>query len=178
MRLRAFTLIELILVLAVISTVLMIASPSLRGFTRSRQTADAAGRILAMTSLARSQAAAQGVTVRLYVDAQQGSCQVRAADAVAMPETGPDAGRRYQLDDGLSISLTKYGDSPADRNLPRRGEGWGDQLQPAQYIEFGPDGRAEMAVIEVSDSQGRTFSIQNASCVERYRIVGTGEVQP
>ena len=69
----AFTLLELIAVLVLISAVLAIAAPSLRGFVRGRQTAEAAAQMLSLTHLARSRAASQGCIHRLNVDTETGA---------------------------------------------------------------------------------------------------------
>src|SRR3972149_3661562 len=63
-----FTLLELILVMVILSTVLAMAAPSLRGFFASRQIQDAAAQILALTQFARSQAVSEGTTYRLNFD--------------------------------------------------------------------------------------------------------------
>ena len=70
-RRGAFTLLELILVLVLISVLLGIAAPSLRGFVGARRSADAAAQVLAMANYARSQAIAQGTVYRLNVDATE-----------------------------------------------------------------------------------------------------------
>lgn len=56
----AFTLLELIAVLVLISTVLAAAAPSLRGFVRGRRTAEAAAKVLSLTHLGRSRAVSWG----------------------------------------------------------------------------------------------------------------------
>jgi Tfp pilus assembly protein FimT len=57
------TLLELILVMVILSTVLAMAAPSLRGFFASRRTQDTAAQILALTQLARSQAICEGIII-------------------------------------------------------------------------------------------------------------------
>jgi len=61
-RQPGFTLLELIIVLVLISLVLALAAPSLRRFIRSRETSETASHLLALTHLARSQAAALAQT--------------------------------------------------------------------------------------------------------------------
>ncbi|MBM4024858.1 MAG: prepilin-type N-terminal cleavage/methylation domain-containing protein, partial [Planctomycetes bacterium] len=62
---RGMTLLELILVLIILSTVLALAAPSLRGFFASRRIDGAAAQILALTQWARSQAVSEGIVYRL-----------------------------------------------------------------------------------------------------------------
>ena len=52
----------------ILSTVLAMAAPSLRGFFTSRRLDDAAAQILALTQFARSQAISEGIVYRLNFD--------------------------------------------------------------------------------------------------------------
>jgi type II secretion system protein H len=63
--LRAFTLIELILVMTILLVVMAVAFPSLRGFFRGRNLDSEARRILALTRYGQSRAVAEGVPVVL-----------------------------------------------------------------------------------------------------------------
>ena len=89
----AFTLVELILVLALIAVVLTIATPSLSGFAASRQTGDAARRLSALGRLASSRAAAQGRACRMVIDADQRTVSlVDAPSNNGQPAPGPASG--------------------------------------------------------------------------------------
>ena len=66
-----FTLLELILVMVILSTVLAMAAPSLRGFFGSRKTNDTASQILSLTQFARSQAISEGIIYRLNFDTRE-----------------------------------------------------------------------------------------------------------
>ena len=71
--LHGFTLIELVLVLALLASVLSLAAPSLARFFRGRNLDSEAQRFLALTRYAQSRAVAEGVPMVLWVDADAGT---------------------------------------------------------------------------------------------------------
>ena len=156
----AFTLLELILVLVLISTVLAIAAPSLRGFVRGRQTANAAAQLLALTHLARSQAVTRGCIHRLNIDAEEGTYWLTMQQAGAFVETDSDHGRRYELPTGVLIALDRA-----------QGE------EQSAYVEFFPDGRCDPATIELTGGEGDALRVTCSSPSERFRIVSLAEEQ-
>lgn len=154
----AFTLLELIAVLVLISTVLAAAAPSLRRFARGRQTADAAARMLSLTHLARSQAATRGCVHRLNLDAETGTYWLTVQQAGAFVEIEADQGRLYRLPIGVSIRVA----SPsADEEL--------------SYVQFYPDGRCDPVTIQVTGAQGEILDVTCRSPSERFRIVSPAE---
>jgi type II secretion system protein H len=70
-RRRAFTLIELILVMALLIVTTTFLAPQLSEFFRGRSLDSEAKRFLALTRLAQSRAVAEGVPVVVWIDAQQ-----------------------------------------------------------------------------------------------------------
>ncbi len=70
---RAFTLIELILVMAVLATVLAVAAPRLSGFMWGRNLEEEGRRLLALSRYGRSLAVSQSTPVQLWVNPGQGS---------------------------------------------------------------------------------------------------------
>ncbi len=154
-----FTLLELILVLLLISTVLAMAAPSLRGFCASRETADAAARLLALTQFARSHAAAEGRDYRLYVDAEARTCWLAGQQSGAFVETKSGVGRGFDFPDGLTVRLVG---------------GSGGTGSP-DYVQFHPDGRAEEATIEVTGRRGGVFRVVCESATERFRVLTPAE---
>ena len=150
----AFTLLELIAVLVLISTVLAIAAPSLRGFVRGRQTADDAAKVLALTHLARSRAASQGCVHRLNFDAEAGTCWLTMQQAGAFVEIEGSHGRQLRL----SANVTVRSGSSADG-------------ESVQYVQFYPDGRCDPATIELTGGQGDVLHVRCLSPSERFRVV-------
>jgi prepilin-type N-terminal cleavage/methylation domain-containing protein len=64
----AFTLIELIIVMTLLVVVISVSAPSLAGFFRGRAVDAEARRMLSLTRLGQSRAAAEGVPMILWVD--------------------------------------------------------------------------------------------------------------
>jgi prepilin-type N-terminal cleavage/methylation domain-containing protein len=155
-----FTLLELIVVLGLIGVLLGLAAPSLRGFFASRQTADAAAQVLALTQLAGSRAAAQGSVYRLNVDSQTGTYWLTVQQEGEFVDLGCEFGRRFQLPEGTTVCVQ----SP-----------WGSD--PLSYIEFYPSGRTEEALIELEDRRGEVYQIVCESVTEAFHIVSPPEVQ-
>lgn len=70
-RRKAFTLVELIAVMALLVTVIAVASPSLAGFFRGRAVDAEARRFMTLTRMGQSRAAAEALPMILWVDLQQ-----------------------------------------------------------------------------------------------------------
>jgi prepilin-type N-terminal cleavage/methylation domain-containing protein len=78
MKNRAFTLIELILVLTVLTVAVSIAAPALANFFRGRTLDSEARRLLALTRQGQSRAMSEGLPMDLWIDTQQGSYGLEA----------------------------------------------------------------------------------------------------
>jgi len=149
----AFTLLELIAVLVLISTALAIAAPSLRGFVHGRKTANAAAKLLSLTHLARSRSAARGCVYRLNVDADQGVYGLTVQQGGAFVEPADGYGRVYELPTGVTarLDVDAIGDDP--------------------WIQFYPDGRCDPATIELTGGQGDVLLVTCPSPTERFRVL-------
>src|ERR1051325_11002931 len=84
---RAFTLIELILVMAMLLIVLAVSFPSLKGFFRGRDLDSEARRFLSLTRYGQSRAVSEGVPMVLWIDAQQKTYGLRAQTGYADTDT-------------------------------------------------------------------------------------------
>ena len=134
---RGFTLLELIVVLGLVGVLLGLAAPSLKGFMGTRQTADTADEVMALTHLASSRAAAQGTPYRLNIDEKAGQYWLTMQEQGQFVDLGTEFGRRFQVPMGLAIAV-------------RRPAGAGAR----SYIEFQPSGRAEEVTIEIRGQRG------------------------
>ncbi len=150
----AFTLLELIVVLVLISTVLAIAAPSLRGFVRGRQTAEAAAHVLALTHLAQSLAASQGCVHRLNLDPEAGTYWLTTQRAGAFVDIEGSQGRHFPLPFGVSARMH----SPSDD-------------ESLSYVDFYPDGRRDPATIELTGGAGDVLEVTCLAPTERFRVV-------
>jgi type II secretion system protein H len=77
-RRRAFTLIELILVMSLLLIVTAVSAPQLSAFFRGRTLDVEARRFLSLTRYGQSRAVAEGVPMVLWIDAKQGAYGLEA----------------------------------------------------------------------------------------------------
>src|SRR6185436_11370619 len=74
----AFTLIELILVMTVLTIAASITAPALANFFRGRTLGSEARRLLALTRQGQSRAVSEGLPMNLWLDAPQGAYGLEA----------------------------------------------------------------------------------------------------
>jgi prepilin-type N-terminal cleavage/methylation domain-containing protein len=153
---RGFTLMELLLVMAIITILVSVVAPSLRGFMMGRANNNAAVRIMSMARFARAQAISQGCDYRLNVDPSGRAFWVTAQTNGQFTNTGSDLGDRYQLPDGVTL----------DTDIPQRPDG--------QYITFNSSGRSETAQVRLTDTLGKTVTVACSSPTELFRVVPVG----
>ena len=153
-RSRAFTLLELILVMVILSTVLAMAAPSLRGFFASRQTHDTAAQILALTQLARSQAISEGIIYRLNFDTRERTYWLTAQQSGAFEKLESDFGQEFTLPKDMTMDLEDVDDDEGD-----------------VFIAFTPQGTVTAATIRLIDRGGRAVEVTCPSVTESFSIV-------
>ena len=156
-----FTLLELILVMVIISTVLAMAAPSLRGFFSSRKIHDAAANILSLVRYARSQAISEGMTYRLNFNAEKGVYWLTSNRDGAFSVLDNEFGREFLLPDDTAVALEKED----------------DKKKTETYITFFPQGIAECATITLTDRTGEVIKILSPSPAEAYRIIKAEETE-
>ena len=100
---RAFTLIELILVMALITIVVGVSMPSLKGFFKGRDLDSEARRFLSLTRYAASRSVAEGIPIELYVDTAQKLYGLRAQAGFLENDTKRV---EYKLPEDLSFEVT------------------------------------------------------------------------
>ena len=98
-----FTLVELILVMALFVIVFAIVSPDLSGFFRGRNLDNEAQRFLSLTRFGRSRAISEGVPIELWINAKQGSYGLEALSGYT--ETSANA-VSYPVDPSVQISTS------------------------------------------------------------------------
>src|ERR1044071_9549164 len=88
---KAFTLIELILVMTILAIAVSITAPALANFFRGRTLESEARRLLGLTRQGQSRAVSEGVPMELWLDAAQGAYGLEAepsyqpSDSKAVP---------------------------------------------------------------------------------------------
>ena len=140
-RSRGFTLIELVLVMALLVIVISLIMPSLRGFFQGRTLDSEVRRFVSLTHYAQSRAVSEGTPMLLWVDPKAGSYGLQQESGYT---DGDSKALDYAVGDGLKISVGKNGAKTA-ANAKRSG------------IHFSPDGN----VITVTSVTG--VSIQEGT---------------
>lgn len=80
----AFTLIEFILVMALLAVVIAVAAPSLSNFFRGRKLESEAGRFVALTRYGQNLAVSEGSPMILWLDRTEGTYGLREQEAYAV----------------------------------------------------------------------------------------------
>jgi type II secretion system protein H len=96
----AFTLIELILVMAILTIAASVIYPSLSGHFRGRVLDSEARRMLALTRYAQSRAISEGIPMVLWLDTQQSSYGLESDPGYTEEEARP---LEFQLDRDLVL---------------------------------------------------------------------------
>jgi prepilin-type N-terminal cleavage/methylation domain-containing protein len=131
-RSAAFTLIELILVMALLLIVLGVSSPQLQRFFRGRNIDSEARRFLSLTVYGQSRAVSEGVPMILWLDTRRGTYGLRAAAGFMDPD---DKALEYELDPNLHFELPLG--ATANKLVPITPDRVTGNLPS---IRFGPDG--------------------------------------
>jgi type II secretion system protein H len=157
-RHHAFTLLELVLVLLIVSIALATAAPSLRGWNRGSKLRDAGEQFLAVARYARTQSAADGRVYRINIDANSGSYVLTAQDGQQFVTLGTEFGRVYSVPDGFRLAVS--GSQPNSR---------------VDAIDFYPTGRTQPARIQIAADEYDLITIESPSPSEGFRLVSNQE---
>jgi type II secretion system protein H len=130
-----FTLIELILVMALLLTVLAIAAPALARFFRGRELDVEARRFVALTRHAQARAIHEGTPMLLWLDLRERRYGLEAESSYL--DVDPQA-TTFTLADTVELEL----DTPAADNRPPAMASTGADRVPV-LIRFRPDGRLD-----------------------------------
>jgi general secretion pathway protein G len=135
-----FTLMELVLVLAVIAICAAIAAPTLSGFARGRALPNAATELVTTARWCRMKALSDGVEYRLNLDARAGTWWVTKDDGTGtnFVDVTEELGRAYTLPDGVAILDITFETAPDA------------QTDAGTFIYFKPGGRTEVASVTLT----------------------------
>ncbi len=125
---RAFTLIELILVLALLGIITSMVAPAMSNFVRGRALDAEARRLFALIHAGQSRAVSEGMPVMLWVDEKKSAYGLEAETS---GQNGDAKAESLTLDETLQIAVVNTGaTTPAQfHNLPA--------------IRFTPDGNID-----------------------------------
>ncbi len=155
---RAFTLLELVLVMVVVCAVLAVVAPSLRGLWSGRRADDAAYQLLAVANWAHTQAITDRQVYRLSIDRQANRYVLTTQEQGSFVPLGKEIGRVFELPEDMRLNLI-------------RGDGNGN----VDHVNFYPSGRADPAIIEISPPQGEAIRIICKTPTEIFHIQTAAE---
>jgi prepilin-type N-terminal cleavage/methylation domain-containing protein len=149
---RAFTLVELILVMALLAIAASLAAPKMASFFRGRALDEEARRLLA--HYGQSRAVAEGVPVLLWINPSQSIYGLSAQTGFVDTDTRATT---YNVDPTLTIEATEVDASVVSEN--------GDERlglpQGVSIIRFNPDGFFdEISVQRIVIRQGNEGAIE------------------
>lgn len=148
------TLLELILVMVILSTVLAMAAPSLRGFFTSRRTEDTAAQILTLTQLARSQAISEGIIYRLNFDTEQRTYWLTAQREGVFEELKTGFGQVFTLPKDIEMELIGIEEKDKDK-----------------FLAFTPYGTVTAGTVRLIDRRGQAVEVTCPTATESFSIV-------
>ncbi len=159
----AFTLIELILVLALLVVITSIAAPAMAKFIRGRALDSEARRLSALMHAAQSRAVSEGMPMMLWVNEKTGSYGLEAETS---GQNGDAKAEELMVDSTLQISVLNLGTGVQTtiRN------------QPA--IRFLPDGTVDEnspQTVKLTDSDGFARWLTETKLRTGYEITDTGQ---
>jgi prepilin-type N-terminal cleavage/methylation domain-containing protein len=135
----AFTLVELILVMALLVVAVCMVAPRMSDFIRGRALDSEARRLLALTDAGQSRAVSEAMPMVLWFNEKQNACGLQEESP---PKGGDTKAENLTISDGVqitpvstgSLGMTTYNNLPAIRFLP---DGTIDENSPhtVQLIE-------------------------------------------
>lgn len=155
-RSKAFTLLELILVMIILCTVLAMAAPSLRGFFSSRQLNDMAEQILIMTRYAKVQSIFEGTPYRISFDLSLRRYWISSQKESQYERLKNNFGRYFPIPTEIRIDFDNVNN---DNGL--------------YVLGFDPQGYSKECRIRLEDNQENILEIVCYSPAENYEIVKT-----
>ena len=159
----AFTLIELILVLALLVIITSIAVPAMSRFVRGRALGAEARRLSALMHLAQSRAVSEGMPMMLWVDEKADSY---GFEAETSGQNGDAKAEALTVDSTLQISVLNVGTGVQTtfKNLPA--------------IKFLADGTVDESspqTLNLTDSDGFSRWLTETKLRNGYEINDTGK---
>jgi type II secretion system protein H len=176
----AFTLIELILVMALLTIVISLAAPKLSRFFHGRTLDSEARRLLALTRSGQNRAVSEGVPMDLWVDAQKGEFGLAAEPSF---ETSDPKAVEFTLDSGLTIEVCtpavitpttsmnqarQLSRASAPRVVPARAE-----LPAIRFLPDGSLGETSPSKLRLTSSDGGSLWLAKSGDGLSYEICTT-----
>jgi prepilin-type N-terminal cleavage/methylation domain-containing protein len=176
-RASAFTLIELILVMALLTVLVAVAAPKLSRFFHGRTLDSEARRLLALTRSGQSRAVSEGVPMDLWVDADKGEFGLAAEPSF---ETSDPKAVEFALDGHLQVEVVnrtvtaptmtlnrarQASRASTPRVVPARAE-----LHAIRFLPDGSLGETSPQKLHLTSSEGGSLWLAQSQDGLRYEI--------
>jgi prepilin-type N-terminal cleavage/methylation domain-containing protein len=178
---RGFTLIELILVMALLTIVISLTAPKLSRFFHGRTLDSEARRLLALTRSGQSRAVSEGIPMDLWMDPEQGAFGLEAEPSY---DTSDPKAVDFALDGGLQLEVvnktvvavsttTAMGSQPASIASVPRVKLVHAGLPTIRFLPDGSLGEASPQMFHLTSSDGGSLWLAQARDGVSYEIRST-----
>jgi prepilin-type N-terminal cleavage/methylation domain-containing protein len=150
---RAFTLLELVLVMLVLTVVLAMVAPSLSGFGAGREADYAGAQVVTLCQWAHEQSITEGKAYRLNFDPARGAYQVTVQVGGVYQQVAGDFGQVFTVPEGVTMQW----DAPQESGL--------------YYVDFHPSGRVQPVRIRVTARTGQETLIGSRTATELPHVM-------
>lgn len=151
---KAFTLLELILVMIILCTVLAMAAPSLKGFFSSRQLNDISEQILTMTRYAKVHSVFEGNPYRINFDLSRRYYWLSSLNGSQYERLKNNFGRYFSIPTEIDVDFKDL-----------------ENENGVYYFSFSPQGYSKPSRIRLEDNRDNILEIVCYSPIENYEIV-------
>ena len=174
---RAFTLIELILVLALLVIITSIAAPAMSKFVRGQAINTEARQMMALMHLAQSRAVSEGMPMVLWINSQQNTPTTYgvAAENSGQTEQTRKNGQNGQTSDPKAEQLVL--NSVLTLSVLNLGSGVQTTFNNLPAIRFQPDGTVDEnspQTLKLTDTDGFSRWLTETPLRTGYEINDTG----
>lgn len=158
---RAFTLIELILILSLLVIITSLVTPAMSNFIRGRALPAETRRLFALIHAGQSRAVSEGMPMLLWIDEKENSYGL---EAETPPKDGDPKEERLSVDETLQVSVVNDGATQPTtiRNLPA--------------IRFTPDGTIDEKspkTLKLTDYAGASLWLMQSRNRTGYEVRDT-----
>lgn len=157
-RRHAFTLIELVLVLALLVVAVSIVAPHMSGFIRGQALDSEARRLAAVAHAARALAISQGMPVVLWLDAKQGNYGFQLETPLAGQ---PSHAQEFTADENVQLAVLNAGGA---------GTVTFSGLPAIRFLADGTVDDGSPATVQLKDSSGHSLWLAESSNRNGYEV--------
>lgn len=192
----AFTLLELVLVMAIIAILAGVMVPTLSSFAAGRRTNNAATTVLGLANYARAQSIAEGTVYRLNFDSTDVWLTRRDLGGAFAPVNKNGYNAKFPMPDGVRLwaevtagtVVIPVASPSVQTQMVEPTPIVGTQLATPNtlvqythtdggtYVEFQPSGRTDPCHIRVNDTSGHAIEIGAATATDVVHVLKPGEM--